>query len=162
MLDTSKQIEKGGPSPVWLILGAAALLAATGVYFLQQSEPAEAPAPELTEVAREYLPNLDLSSDTGMEAREDALGQTLLEITGAITNNGGRVVGAARVHVVFRDVNGLEIDRQLTSIVHPRTGALEPGETQPFRLAFDNVPLEWNQAFPSLYIAEIEFASDDR
>ena len=159
MLETKKPIEKGGVSPVWLILGAAALLAGTAVFFLQQKadQPAVLELPELTDEARAYLPNLDLSADTGMEAKDDALGQTLLEITGAITNNGDRTCSSIRVNVVFKDINETEIDRQLSSIVNARTGPLEPGETQQFRLAFDNVPLAWNQAFPSLFIAEIDF-----
>ena len=144
-----------------MILGAAALVAGTAVYFLQQQAEAPTPAdaPRLTDEARDYLPNLDLSSDTGMEAKDDALGQTLLEITGAVTNNGDRTVSSVRVNVVFADLNGAEIERQLSSIVNSRSGALEPGETQPFRLAFDNVPPAWNQAFPSLFIAEIEFGA---
>jgi hypothetical protein len=34
---------------------------------------------------------------------------------------------------------------------------LHPGETQSFRLAFDNLPAEWNQAMPSLFISQIQF-----
>jgi hypothetical protein len=29
---------------------------------------------------------------------------------------------------------------------------------KPFRLAFDNVPEEWNQAMPSMVIARIDFS----
>ena len=112
---------------------------------------------ELTEEARSYLPNLALSNDTGMTAKDDALGQTLLEITGAVTNNGDRVCSRVAVNVVFRDPNGVEIDRQHAAIVDQRSGRLEPGETQEFRMAFDNVPEGWNQAFPSLFISEIRF-----
>ena len=40
-----------------------------------------------------------------------------------------------------------------------RYAPLEPGETQQFRMAFDNVPEYWNQAFPSLFISQIQFAA---
>ena len=158
MLDTNKKLEKDGPSPVWLILGVAALAAATAAYFLQQQEPAPVEEPVLTEEASSYLSFLPLSPDTAMEAHEDALGQTLLEITGEITNTGDKTCAAVGVNVVFDDINGNEIDRQRSYLVNSRTGPLEPGETQAFRLPFDNVPVAWNQAFPKLFISEIEFA----
>ena len=144
---------------VWLVIaGMAALGAAFGYLILRPPDAEQTPSePILTEQARAYLPNLELGEDTGMTAREDALGQTLLEITGTVANNGPRVVSAVTVNVVFRDIDGLEIDRQRARIVGPRAGPLEPGLARPFRLAFDNVPPHWNQAFPSLYIAAIEF-----
>lgn len=159
MFDAQKQVEKSGFSPAVLgVIAVVVLIGGTLGWFLYQRGPATPPEPELTEEARSYLPSLALSEDTGMEAAEDALGQTLLEITGAITNNGDRTCESVQVNVVFRDLNGIEIDRQRSYIVSSRRGPLAPGETQDFRMAFDNVPPEWNQAFPSLYISQIEFA----
>jgi hypothetical protein len=37
-------------------------------------------------------------------------------------------------------------------------GKLAPGESKPFRLAFDNVPDSWNQTMPQMVIAAIDFA----
>ena len=144
---------------VAVVVLAVALIGGTLGWFLYQRSQGQTEAPpELSEAARDYLPNLALSEDTGMEAKEDALGQTLLEITGSITNNGGRVCEVVEVNVVFREPNGLEIDRQRSWVVDQRSGPLEPGETQAFRMAFDSVPEAWNQAFPSLFISQIEFA----
>jgi hypothetical protein len=148
-----------GLQPIHLILLAAVLVGATVVGYLQwrAGQPIEEPEPVLTEEARAYLSSLELSDDTGMQATEDALGQTLLEITGSVSNHGERTLSLIDVAVVFREINGVEVDRQHAAIVNPRTGPLEPGETQEFRLPFDNVPQDWNQVFPSLYIAQIEF-----
>ena len=110
----------------------------------------------LTDAARAYLPNLDLNN-VNMEAHEDALGQTLLEITGEITNLGDRDVTVVEANCVFRDVNGQEIERQRSAFVNDRTGNLSPGETQTFRMAFDSVPEAWNQIVPDLFIAQIRF-----
>jgi hypothetical protein len=161
VFDSPKQIEKKGPpAVVGVIILVLVLVGGTGAWFLYQRslEQTETP-PELTEQARTYLGSLDLS-DTEMSAKEDALGQTLLEINGKITNNGDRTCELIEVNVIFREVNGLEIDRQRSSIVDSRTGALAPGETQAFRMAFDNIAPAWNQAFPSLFISQIRFAGE--
>lgn len=159
MFEAPKQVEKSGLSATVLAVIAVVALAGGAIgYFLYQRGAAPAPAPTLTDEARAYLPNLALSDDTGMEASEDALGQTLLEITGAITNNGDRVCKTVEVNVVFFDPNGVETDRQRSLIVSPRSGPLDPGETQDFRMAFDNVSPYWNQVFPSLFISQIAFA----
>ena len=161
MFESPKQIEKKGSPVVGVIVLVVALAGATLGWFLYQRAPEQSEAPpELSEEARNYLPNLALSNDTGMTAKEDALGQTLLEITGSITNNGDRVCEVVEVNVVFREVNGLEIDRQRSTVVDRRTGPLAPGETQDFRMAFDNIPEAWNQAFPSLFISQIQFAGE--
>jgi hypothetical protein len=159
VFESPKQIGQKGPSAlVGVIVVAVALVGGTAAWLLYQRAGGTTEGQsELTEEARSYLPNLALSNDTGMTAKDDALGQTLLEITGAVTNNGGRVCSLVAVNVVFRDPNGLEIDRQQAAIVDQRSGPLEPGETQQFRMAFDNVPEGWNQAFPSLFISEIRF-----
>lgn len=145
---------------VGVIVLVVALIGGTGGWFLYQRalEQTEAP-PELTEAARSYLEFLDLS-DTEMSAKEDALGQTLLEINGKITNDGDKTPELIEVNVIFRDINGVEIDRQRSTIVDGRTGALRPGETQQFRMAFDNISEYWNQAFPSLFISQIQFAGE--
>jgi hypothetical protein len=159
VFEAPKQVEKSSFSPtVLVIIGVVALTGATLGWFLYQRGPRTPPQPELTEQARSYLPYLALSDDTGMDAAEDALGQTLLEITGAITNNGDRVCADIQVNVVFRDPYNNEVDRQRATIVGSRTGPLRPGETQSFRLAFDNISEGWNQAFPSLFISQITFA----
>ncbi len=140
-----------------ILIGVLAVGAAGGLLlYLQQASRGDSDA-VLTDAARAYLPNLDLNN-VNMEAHEDALGQTLLEITGEITNLGESEVTVVEANCVFRDVNGQEIERQLSSLVSERTGSLEPGDTQTFRMAFDSVPEGWNQIVPDLYIAQIRFS----
>lgn len=161
MFESPKQIEKKGPpAVVGLIILILVLVGGAGAWFLyQRSLEQSETQPELTEAARAYLSSLDLS-DTEMSAKDDALGQTLLEINGKITNNGDRVCELIEVNVIFREINGIEIDRQHSTIVDRRTGPLEPGETQSFRMAFDDPPPGWNQAFPSLFISQIQFGGE--
>lgn len=139
-----------------ILFGILMVAAAGGIVFSLQNSGQQTTEAVLTDDARTYLPNLDLSN-VDMAAKEDALGQTLLEITGDIANLGDRVTTVVEANCVFRDVNGLEIERQRSAFVNERTGPLAPGETQSFRMAFDSVPDGWNQILPDLYIAQIQF-----
>jgi hypothetical protein len=49
------------------------------------------------------------------------------------------------------------VKRERVTIVGAGGGTLGPGETKPFRLAFDDVPDTWNQVMPALVIAQIQF-----
>lgn len=157
MLETGQQI-KSKTSRTGPLLIAAVVAAAIGIFaYLEWKQRSDAPPTEivLTDEARAYLPKLDLSG-VEMSAMDNSLGQTLVEITGTITNTGDRHVRSIRLNCVFFDVYGLEHHRVLSTIVRARNG-LEPGSTSEFRLPFDDIPEGWNQVMPSLYIAEIVF-----
>lgn len=157
MLETDQQLRRQRKSTLPLMLGAVLVTgSAIGLLVWSQARSAADEPPVLTDEARAYLPSLDLQ-DVEMAANEDALGQTLLEITGRVENLGDRTVSLVEINCVFRDVNGVEIERQRAHIVRQRDGALVPSASQPFRMPFDAVPEGWNQALPSLFIAQIRF-----
>jgi len=118
--------------------------------------PAPPPAPVLTQQAKAYLASLALSN-VRMQAAESYVNQRVVEILGDITNKGDRTVSTVEVTCVFRDFSGREILRERVFVVDRQNGPLSSGATKPFRLAFDDIPNTWNQALPSLVIAQIEF-----
>ncbi len=152
----NKARESQRTSLVPILIGVLAVAATGGTILYLQSTGNDTAEAVLTDAARAYLSNLDLS-DVNMEANEDALGLTLLEITGDIANLGDSTVTLVEANCVFRDVNGLEIERQRSAFVNRRSGPLAPGERRSFRMAFDSVPEGWNQIRPDLYIAQIQF-----
>ena len=157
MLETGQRTGQRKSRTPLLLIAAVLAVAIAGIAYLQWKAGSERPADEvvLTEAARDYLPNLDLRN-VEMSARDNALGQTLVEITGKIVNRGDRQIRDIRVNCVFFDVYGIEMHRTLSTIVRVRDG-LGPSEERDFRLAFDDIPEGWNQVLPSLYIAEIGF-----
>lgn len=157
MLNTGQAIRKRKPKAVPLLIAATLAACAGGLAYLQWKEGSERPPEQivLTAAAREYLPMLDLG-EVEMSATENALGQTLVEITGMITNLGDRPVRRIRINCVFFDINGMEFHRELSTIVRSSQGLL-PAAQREFRLPFDNIPEGWNQVMPNLYIAEILF-----
>lgn len=140
-----------------LLIALGLLLGIAGFGYLEWKGRSDLPVEQvvLTDEAREYLTSLDLS-DVEMGATDNALGQTLVEITGTIRNIGDRPVRSIRLNCVFFDVYGIELHRTLSTIVRSSQG-LQPGGEVPFRLPFDDIPDGWNQVLPSLYVAEIVF-----
>lgn len=138
-------------------MGAVALLIVAAVvgYLTFGPKPAPPLPPVLTQEAKDYLGSLKLS-DVGLQAAESYINQSLVEILGKIGNQGNRTVKLVQVNCVFRNVYGQPIKRELVTIAG-KTGPLKPGETKPFRLAFDSPPPGWNQAMPDLVIAQILF-----
>ena len=140
-----------------LLIALGLLLGIAGFGYLEWRGRSGLPVEQvvLTDEARGYLTSLDLS-DVEMGATDNALGQTLVEITGTIRNIGDRPVRRIRLNCVFFDVYGIELHRVLSTIVRS-SQRLEPGGEVPFRLPFDDIPDGWNQVLPSLYVAEIVF-----
>jgi hypothetical protein len=119
-------------------------------------KPAPPPAPVLTQQAKSYLAHLALSN-VHMQAAESYVNQRVVEILGDITNKGDKTVSTVQVTCVFTDYSGREVLRERVYVVDHQNGPLRPGASKPFRLAFDDIPNTWNQAVPTLVIAQIQF-----
>ena len=152
--------------PVAIVIGAVLIAGLGGFLYLQRaaSRPA-APPPPLTGPARDYVKYLQCVSADGqsvespqMQAHESYMKLSVVEITGNIRNAGNRVLEVVEINCVFTDPYGQVLLRERVPIVNKKMGKLAPGETKAFRLAFDNVPENWNQAMPQMVIARIDFS----
>jgi hypothetical protein len=140
-----------------IVVGVVVLLGVAGFLFLERQSRLPPRPPVLTGDARAYVRSLKLS-DVDMKAHESYLGQSVVEITGKIGNQGNRVLKLVEINCVFYDAYGQVVLRERVPIVSQKAGGLTPGDVKPFRLAFDNIPESWNQALPQLVIAQIVFA----
>lgn len=158
VLGTGSELEPRRRDPAPLVIGAIVVLLGAGVafYLFWQSQQRQDTIAVLTPEAQAYLPFLDLI-DVEMGAADTFLEQTLVEITGKIKNRGDRSVALVEINCVFRDVNGIEIAREPGVVIGPKTGPLSPQQEKSFRLAFDNLPADWNQVLPNLFVAQIAF-----
>jgi hypothetical protein len=143
-------------SPAAIVI-ALVVLAGLGLFGWLTFGPKPPPPPPvvLTQEARSYLSNLKLS-DVKPQTSESYVGKSLFEIMGKITNGGNRTLSNVTVNCVFYDYSGKEVHRELATVVG-KTGSLAPNATKSFRLAFDDVPDNWNQQMPLLVIAQIKF-----
>ena len=141
-----------------VVLAVIALGAALWLYLNWRARHQETQPPALTEEARLYVRGGFLQlSEVEMNAKENFAQQTLVEVTGKITNTGNRAIKLVEINCVFVDPYGLVVLRDRLAIVGARNGGLQPGETRTFRLPFDTIPQSWNQTLPQLVIARIVF-----
>lgn len=142
--------------PVMIVIALVLMAGGAAFLYLNRAASQPPPAPEpLTGDAKAYIHNGFLPiKDVDMQAHESYLKQQVVEITGKIANTGDRIVSNAQIYCVFVDAYNQVTLRERVPIVKQK---LAPGETQAFRLAFDNIPGSWNQAMPTIYIASIEF-----
>ena len=146
--------------PFTLLIVSAVFLVALIAGLLYVSRPvARSTPPGPSPEARAYLSHLALS-DVGMKATENFMKQQVVEIEGKISNNGLRTIRKIEVYCIFRGIDGQEIYRERVPVVQlGNQGPLQPGQTRSFRLPFDTLPDNWNQAMPNLVIAQILFVS---
>lgn len=146
-------------SPATMVIGLAGLLIA-GIFgwLTFGPKPAPPPPPVLTEEAKDYLDHLALEN-VHMQAAESVANGRLIEILGAIRNNGNRKIKVIEVNCLFRNYGGQVVKRERVPVIGGATGAgsLEPGGRREFRLPFDDVPEGWDQQMPVLVIAQIQF-----
>ncbi len=156
-MDAKKEDRKVEISPALIVVALAVIAgAALFAWLTFGPKPAGPAGPVLTPEAKAYLPNLKLS-DVEPQTSESYIQKSLFEIMGKITNTGPKTISDAQVTCVFRDYSGREIKRELAAVVGARGGSLGPNVTKPFRLAFDDVPDEWNHQMPDFVIAQIRF-----
>lgn len=140
----------------WAMIIVAVLLVVGGaIYWLTRPAPLQQ-ATAITPEAKAYVKHLALG-DVGMTSAEAFNGTKLIEIKGTIGNQGDRALKQVEINCVFYDVYGQLVLRDRQPIVRASTGGLKPGETKPFRLAFDSLSENWNQALPQVVIASIIF-----
>ncbi|MGD0201398.1 MAG: FxLYD domain-containing protein [Bryobacteraceae bacterium] len=160
-LSTDQPPKRRAAAGIPIALFITAGLAAAGIlagWLVLRGGPRKSPTPVLTEEARAYVRAERLQlSDVSMIATDNFARQTLVEITGKITNTGNRRVKVVEIKCVFYDPFGRVVLRERVPIVSARMGGLKPGETKSFRLPFDAIPESWNQTLPELVVAQIVF-----
>jgi hypothetical protein len=141
-----------------ILVGVAAVLVVMGlVAFLLRSKPKAPVEPP------PYAASLKFS-DLKMSKAANFVGASVTYIDGTITNAGNKTVTHAVVTVTFRDDIGQIAQKEdvplhilQTSGPYPdsidlKVTPLKPGQSQTFRLAFESVSAQWNQAYPELQI----------
>ena len=150
--DTSKRTILIAIAVVIAIAGIAALLL--------REKPGSSPGPP------PYARDLKLS-DLHLSQAQNFVGATVTYIDGVLTNSGDKTVTHIMVRVLFKDLYGqvaqieqVPLKLLQTSGPYPDTvdlsvSPLAVGQSKPFRLIFEHLSEQWNQAYPDLEITEV-------
>jgi hypothetical protein len=113
-----------------------------------------------------YAAKLQIS-DIKMSQAQNFVGASVTYIDGNIANIGDKIVTHAVVQVTFKDSYGqvaqieyvpiklLQTSGPYPDTVDLATAPLASGQTKSFRLIFEHVSEQWNQASPELKITDL-------
>jgi hypothetical protein len=113
-----------------------------------------------------YVANLKFS-DLKMSTAQNFVGATVTYIDGTITNTGSQTVTHAAIHVIFKDsmnqttqledapLRVLQSGGPYLDTLDLNQSPLAPAQAKPFRLTFEHVSAEWNQAYPNLSVTDV-------
>ncbi len=152
-----------GTSTLIIILIVSVILAVlVAVFVLHQHRAvtrpasAEAERPALSAEQKDYLASLAFD-DLRMSAAVNFLGATVTYLDGSVTNKGAKLVRRLDVELNFVDTLDQVVLRETAHPLAARTTPLQPGETRAFRVTFDHMPMDWNQAPPTAKAVYVEF-----
>src|SRR5579884_2038905 len=151
--DTSRRI-------ILVAIGVVIVLALIAAFLFRAKPQPASPVPP-------YVAQLKIS-DLKMSQSQNFVGASVTYIDGTLVNTGGKTVTHTTVRVTFKDLYGqvaqveeVPIKILQTSGPYPDTvdlsvAPLAPGQSKPFRLIFEHVSEQWNQAYPELQIVNIQ------
>lgn len=153
----SDAVERKATTVYFLIAAAVLVVLVAGAIFLTRRAPSGASSgPVLSEEQEAYLGRIEVT-DAKMSAAENFLGHTVTYLDAVVANRGWRAVKRIELELVFVDTLRQVVLRETAYPVTARTPPLKPGETRPFQVTFEHMPMDWNQGPPRITLVSVEF-----
>lgn len=161
LLQPSPTVEERDTSKRTIVIAIAVIVVIAGVCAVLLRETPHPPSGPPA-----YAASLKLS-DLKMSQSQNFAGFTVTYVDGTITNAGSKTVTHAVVQVTFKDPYGQVAQIEPVPIKILQTGGpyldtadlslapLGPGQSKPFRLIFERISQQWNQAYPELQISDV-------
>ena len=109
-----------------------------------------------TEEEKAYFSQLEVT-DVRMSAAENFLGATVTYLDARVTNKGTKTVRRLDFDLTFVDTLNQVVLRERVRPVNQHSSPLKPGESRAFRVTFEHMPADWNQAAPTIVPAYVQF-----
>jgi hypothetical protein len=144
-----------------MLIGVALVVVVLGIILLVSRS-----APKGSAKPHPYAANVKFS-DLKMSAAENFVGASVTYIDGTVTNAGDKTITHAMAHVAFKNSLGeiaqaedvplriLQTGGPYPDAVDLSASPLAPGQSKPFRLTFEHVSADWNQAYPELQVTDV-------
>jgi len=142
-----------------LMVGAVMLaLLALIVYFWHSHSATELSTSAIpTEEQKAYFHSLEFT-DLHMSVAQNFLGDNVTYLDGRVKNAGTKTVRRLDLDLTFVDTLSQVILRERAYPVSLRTPPLKPGESRAFRVSFEHIPVDWNQAAPAIAPVYVQFS----
>jgi len=144
-----------------ILLGVVLVVVVVGIIALLSRGTSKGPA-----APPPYAASLKLS-DLKMSAAENFVGASITYIDGIVSNTGDKTVIHAIVHVNFKNsldqvaqaedvpLHVLQTSGPYPDAVDLSASPLAPRQSKPFRLTFEHISADWNQAYPELQVTDV-------
>ena len=161
LIQPSPATEERDTSQRTIIIAVASVVALAVVVALLLREP-----PKTASSPPPYAPKLKFS-DLKMSQAQNFVGASVTYVDGTLTNAGDKTLTYAVVRVTFKDLYGqiaqieevpikvLQTSGPYLDTVDLSNSSLSAGQSKPFRLIFEHVSQQWNQAYPDLGITDV-------
>jgi hypothetical protein len=137
-------------------VGAAALLLVLGgVYLVNRVTPApavpvEQPLP-MGAAEQEYVQHVQfLEPKVGRAA--NFLNQEVTFVFGTVLNNGSRPIKQIEISLEFHDIFNQVVLRDKQRLFGDNAVPLVPNAQRDFQMGYETMPVQWNQAYPTVKI----------
>lgn len=127
-----------------LVIAAVAL-----ILWIRAGSERSVAAPVLTPEAKAYFPQIEVE-DVKMSAAKNFLGDTVVYLDARVINKGSKSVRQLDLQLEFADTLGQVVLREVAHPVSERTAPLAPAENRALHVAFEHMPMDWNQAAPAV------------
>jgi hypothetical protein len=94
--------------------------------------------------------------DPKMSRAANFLNQEVTFIFGTVQNGGSRQIRQIEVTLEFHDVFNQVVLRDKQRLFPPHTPPIPPGERRDFELAYEHIPVQWNQVYPAMRITGLD------
>ena len=147
-------------APIVLLVGAVAALLLIGVFYLVGRL---APAPKKTveqplpmgPAEQAYVPEIQFLEPQVARAA-NFLNQEVTFVFGTVLDNGPRPIQQIEVTLEFHDVFNQIVLRDTQRLFGPTAVPLAPNQRRDFQLGYETLPVQWNQAYPTIRITGVQ------
>jgi hypothetical protein len=148
--------EEKSRAPLVLLVGVGAALLLIGIFYLvarltpTPAKTVEQPLP-MGPAEQAYAQQIQFLEPKVARAA-NFLNQEVTFVFGTVLNNGPRPIRQIEVTLEFHDVFNQVVLRDKQRLFSPTAVPLAPHDRRDFQLGYETLPVQWNQAYPTIHI----------
>lgn len=153
--------EEKSRAPIVLLVGVVAALLLIGVFYVVgrltpvPTKAVEQPLP-MGPAEQAYATQIQFLEPKVARAA-NFLNQEVTFVFGTVLNNGPHPIRQIEVTLEFHDPFNQVVLRDKQRLFSPTAIPLAPHDRRDFQLGYETLPVQWNQAYPTITITGLQF-----